>query len=260
MVKVTRNGASKIEENDEHEVFTLSQVKELLKIHESSLLNFFNNTVDRIEKKMEKKINVLQEKISLQEVSHKKEMDDLKKSLEFHQEVTEESMLKIKDKLESNVKKENMNSHSTMSEKMDELEDRSRRNNLRFSNIEEDSDETWLVSENKIRSTLENLGVENVNEMIIERAHRTGKFYEGKQRVIVAKFLNYKDKELVMNKYIEKRYWLTKFYINEDFSAGTVALRKDLFKKAKVLRDAGNYARVNYRSLIVKKNDTQFQN
>ena len=35
----------------------------------------------------------------------------------------------------------------------------------------------------------------------------------------------------------------------------TVAIRKNLFKEAKTLREAGHYAKVSYKSLIIKRSD-----
>ena len=46
----------------------------------------------------------------------------------------------------------------------------------------------------------EELGLET-DEITIERAHKIGKKEEGKRRTIITKFLNYKQREKVLNKY-----------------------------------------------------------
>ena len=52
------------------------------------------------------------------------------------------------------------------------LEDRSRRDNLRFDGIEEWEEESWLDTEQNLKDTLSDiLGIQNVK---IERAHRVG--------------------------------------------------------------------------------------
>ena len=58
--------------------------------------------------------------------------------------------------------------------KLADLEDRSHRNNLGFDGFEEETNETWEESEIKITDFVkEKLGIEE--EILIERAHRTGK-------------------------------------------------------------------------------------
>ena len=78
-----------------------------------------------------------------------------------------------------------------MKEQIAELEDRHRRNNLRFMSIKEKSgaeSETWEESEAKVKVfPQEKLGSET-DEITIERAHRIGKKEEGKRRTIIAKF------------------------------------------------------------------------
>ena len=82
--------------------------------------------------------------------------------------------------------------------------------------------ETWEKSEAKVKVFLqEKLGLET-DEITIERAHRIWKKEEGKRRTIIAKFLNYKQCEKVLNKYKELKLWEDQIYISEDFSEYTV--------------------------------------
>ena len=71
----------------------------------------------------------------------------------------------------------------------------------------------------------------------------------GKGRTI-AKFLNYKQRENVLNKYKELKLWEDQMYINEDFSECTVERRKILFKRAKVIRERDKFAKVVYNRLV----------
>jgi hypothetical protein len=89
-------------------------------------------------------------------------------------------------------------------------------------------------------------------EFVIERVHRVRSRNENsnRKRTIVAKFLNYKDRETILFKYRDLKLWKEEVYINEDFSDPTMVIRKELFKKAKELRAAGKYAKVHYKTLI----------
>ena len=120
-------------------------------------------------------------------------------------------MAEEKRKLET----DNMNNEKTqkliqqnteMKEQIAGLGDIDRRNNLRFMGIKEKSvveSETWEESKIKVKVfEQEKLGLEP-DEITIERAHRIGKKEEGKRRTIITKFLNYKQREKVLNKYKE---------------------------------------------------------
>ena len=84
-----------------------------------------------------------------------------------------------------------------------ELENRHGRNYLRFMGNKEKSGvetEAWEESEAKMTVFVqEKLGLET-DKLTIERAHRTGKKEEERRRTIIAKFLNYKQHEKVLNK------------------------------------------------------------
>ncbi|XP_065667791.1 uncharacterized protein LOC136088065 [Hydra vulgaris] len=124
-----------------------------------------------------------------------------------------------------------------MINKLAELEDRSRRNNLRFCGIEEIENESWEDSENKVREFLNNKFQLRGN-FEIEKAHRVGKKLpenNKKSRSIVVRFLNYKDKATILRKYTTMKLWTQKVYINEDYSDHTLELRKKLLNEAKDL-------------------------
>ena len=140
-----------------------------------------------------------------------------------------------------------------MKEQIAELEDRHRRNNLRFMSVKEKpgvESETWEKSEPKVKVFLqEKLGLKT-DEVTIERAHRSGKREERKRRTIIAKFLNYKQRDKVLNKYKELKLWEDQIYINEDFSEYTVGERRTLFKRVKEIREREEFAKVVYNRLV----------
>ena len=234
------------------ETFSFTQVRELMKLHEETIMNFFNGAIER----MEKKITTLVE----ENVLVKKELADLKESVQFHSDMVEEKTKQVERQIIDY--KENTVIPQVDSKEMDkrlaELEDRSRRNNLRFDGLLEDEKETWKDSENKVKHILQNELDFNPDEVIIERAHRSGKIFRDDggrnwKRTIVVRFLNYKDKDQVLAKFRDKKLWNRDIFVNEDFSDYTLEVRKELFKKAKVARERGLYAKVVYNKLITHK-------
>ncbi|XP_065684358.1 uncharacterized protein LOC136096721 [Hydra vulgaris] len=179
--------------------FTVSQIKELLELHESTLLKIFNDKFEKIENKLIR----MQENTTL-----KNEISELKKSAEFINEKYEKILNEVNDSKKkastSSLNKTSIDlehSNNIIKDKLAELEERSRRNNLRFNGIQESENETLEESEKKIHEN-SRLGINN--NIIIERANRTGKLDYGgkmKNRTIVVKFLNYKDKQTIMENY-----------------------------------------------------------
>ena len=236
------------------EVFTFVQVRELVKMHEETLMNFFNGAIDRMDAKVSK---LIEENTIL-----KKEMSDLKVSMQFHSDLVEEKTKQVEEKTKEveekidkcNIKENLQINERELAEKVAELEDRSRRNNLSFDGIIEEEKETWEESEKIVKKILKkelDLDPEGIE---FERVHRSGTvFVEGvrnQKRTIVAKFLNFKDKEKVLKQFKEKKLWNKKLFINENFFEATIELRKSLFKRAKVLRERGLFAKVIYNKLI----------
>ena len=83
--------------------------------------------------------------------------------------------MRARDRIEEDIKLIE-HKHQQLEEKISELEDRSRWNNLRFSGFTEKAEgaEMREESENLIREFIEeNLGMES-KDIAIERAHRTG--------------------------------------------------------------------------------------
>ena len=82
---------------------------------------------------------------------------------------------------------------------MGDLEDRSRRDNLRVHGLKEVDSETWKKTEEILQQMIRDvLELEGIN---IERAHRVGNKSNEKNapRTIVAKFSSYKDKQAILS-------------------------------------------------------------
>ena len=214
-------------------------------------MKFFTSSIERVENKIER--------LSNENTLLKQEVESLKASADFQNKWFEEAKrdleeMRAKDPIEEDIKLIEQK-HQQLEEKISELEDRSRRNNLRFSGFTEKAEgaETWEESENLIREFIErNLEMER-KDITIERAHRTGSKINGKKRAIIVKFLNYKDKDAILNQYRQKQLWKDNIYVNEDYSERTADLRKQLFEQAKEIRQSGKSAKAVYKKLVVSR-------
>ena len=95
---------------------------------------------------------------------------DLKEGLTVNQDLVEEKLNTLKSQLKV-MQREVSENKAELKEQLRIQEDRSRRNNIRVDGIEEDENETWENTENKLRSFLYNK-LDITNELFIERAHR----------------------------------------------------------------------------------------
>ena len=144
--------------------------------------------------------------------------------------------------------------------KLVELEDCSRRCNLRIDGVKETSNETWEKCEEHLETLFKDeLGIEE--NVIIERAHRTKSSPESrrsKPRSIFCKFHNYKDKVKVLQN--AKNLKGTNISINEDFSQETLAYRKELWKEMNQLRSEGKITYLNYRTSVCRERNDSYNN
>ena len=128
-----------------------------------------------------------------------KDINDLKESLELSQNEYDDKFKNMGDKIQKleekiNQMKEELHVIQTTKQSwaietdanLIDLEDRSRRNNLRFEGIKQHENESWEDCENKIYDLLENKLEMNTENVVIERAHRTGKKNKNRSQPIVA--------------------------------------------------------------------------
>nr|XP_037276014.1 uncharacterized protein LOC119168726 [Rhipicephalus microplus] len=123
------------------------------------------------------------------------------------------------------------NQLSKITNRCDEAENRLRRSNLLFFGIEDDPNENWAVSEDKIvKFCSDHLGT-SISSPQLERVHRLGRFNTDRRRPIIVKFTFFKDKEQILSK--SRKLKGTNFYIREDFSMKTRQARQKLLEFAK---------------------------
>ena len=131
----------------------LKLMKELLKQQDSTLKVFLSAYMDSVNIRIDILI---------------KDVQSVQSSLEFTQAQVEElitSDLRVK---ELKVQIEDLGN------KLDDRQNRSRRNNLCFEGIPESPNETWQESESKIKHLISSHMPEVGTDFVVERAHRVG--------------------------------------------------------------------------------------
>ena len=140
------------------------------------------------------------------------------------------------------VLQELLHERNRMKDKLDDLESRSRRNNLRIYGIPEDTETTSVLSfvEEWLRTEL---SIER--DLQIQRAHRAlakKPKAEEPPRSLVVNFLQYTEKELVLSKAWKKKNITlgdNRIYFDHDYSAGVLQKRKAYANVKKVLKNQG---------------------
>ena len=183
-----------------------------------------------------------------------KETVDLKISLETSQEIFEKKFQKVNDNLSKQKQKhkEDINElwkdNDQLCERLRDLEDRSRRDNLRIDGRAEVENETWEQTEEILRNLFkEKLELENIS---VERAHRVGNKGKNNKRAIVLKLASFKDKLKIISEALELKG--TNISINEDYSKETLEIRKEKWKEVKELRKNGTYAILVNGKVVIK--------
>ena len=198
-------------------------------------------------------------KLTMQEIHGlKNEVNDLRKSLEFTQNNLEEkvdNVEKIMEQLESDILEiyEYQVDPKYVQDKLTELEDRSRRNNIRIDGIKETKGETWNDCEEKVHDMFaQKLGLDGIE---IERAHRVKRNSRdsntNRPRTIAVKLLRFKDKTKILQN--ANKLKGQNIFVNNDFGKATLELRKDLMVEVKRLRELGKIAYLNYTTIVSRE-------
>ena len=200
-------------------------------------------------------------KSSKQQIAElKKEINELRQSIEHTEKVLQDKGARVEENLghvESRVQEmyDYQLDPAFIKDKLIDLEDRSRRNNLRADSIKERPNETWEDCENELHTLFkDSLGIKE--ELVIERAHRvkTDKSKKGNTpRTIVCRILDYKEKVKTLRN--AKKLKGKNIFINEDFYQATLDYRKELWKEVKRLREEGKIGYLQYRSIVVNRKD-----
>lgn len=113
-----------------------------------------------------------------------------------------------------------------LEEKIDRLEQYSRRNNVRLFGIQEMDNEN--VEEKVISIFKSKLNI-NIRAEDIDRMHRTGKKVANQHRPIIIKFISYRTKQLVLSN--KKKFKGTGYGLQEDLTAKRLIYFKEVQRK-----------------------------
>lgn len=145
--------------------------------------------------------------------------------------------------------------YSVLEKRCDYLESQSRRNNLVFHGFEENDNETWEDCETKIKTYMSSDLEIDPDNVEIERAHRLGRG-TNRPRPIIAKFLNFKDKQRIQNRIKEKltgneEEWENPHRVSEDYTQGVRDQRKALTPYLRNARAADKRAYISFNKLVI---------
>ena len=135
--------------------------------------------------------------------------------------------------------------------KLDDLENRSKRNNLCSEGFPESPNETWQESESKVKHLISSHMPEVGTDFVIERrAVRTRS--DSKPRKIVARFLYYKVREAVFK--AKRKLHGTNRFVHEDYCDRVIKKRTELMPKLKEARRKNQRAFLRFDKLVIYDN------
>ncbi|XP_065668151.1 uncharacterized protein LOC136088374 [Hydra vulgaris] len=236
----------------------LKETEKLLKEQESNFAKITCANMKIITERLEKiESDLNKDKIKIKGML--KDISELKESIDFQEEISMKRISETNKRIDEVKKLYNektlldSNNESNflkdIKKKLVDLENRSRRNNLRIDGVKELPDESWEDS-TKIVKKIFSEKLQINKEIIIERAHRSGSIKSGKERSIVLKLLNFNDKKLILLN--SKKLRGTGVFINEDFAKETMEKRKKLWDEVIKWIKEGKYAILKFDSIFCK--------
>lgn len=189
-------------------------------------------------------------------------VDDLRKSLEFTQGEVDNLRTEVK-KLEKekaadktiiqDLRKQCHTANENceiLEDRCDYLEDYSRRNNVHITGMEErPGGETWEQTAEHVQNMLADKM--QLPDIILERAHRVGQRSEQRARPVVARFLRFSDRELVMRN--AKKLKGTNIFINDDLCPASQEKRRLQLPQLQQARREGKIAYFRHTKLVIRE-------
>lgn len=139
--------------------------------------------------------------------------------------------------------------NALLQSRIDELEDRSRRDNLLFYGLP-DSKETWQQTE-RIFTTILNEVIPSLPSGWIKQAHRIRSLFLNKCHPVIAKFLNFKVKEQILS--VFKHFKRKNIVLYEYFCPATHIAWKKLTELAKNQPGSPPFL-LSHKKLTINKN------
>ena len=137
-----------------------------------------------------------------------------------------------------------------LQQKVIELEDRQRRDNLVIEGISDSERESKKECESKARNFMRNdLKINGANQLVLGRVHRMGRYNANKCRPTIVKFDRFKERERVWNK---RKAAPEGTRLKENFSKETEKSRSKLFPIMFAARKKNYFAKVDGNKLIIR--------
>ncbi|XP_078797787.1 uncharacterized protein LOC144989360 [Oryzias latipes] len=204
---------------------------------------------------IDKKLSSLDGRLNLLEILHR-EFQGLRESLEFSQQQVRE-LAAENQALRESVKTLSSDTaclseeNRSIKESLLDLQSRSMRDNLVIAGVPEEAGEDPEATVKRFMEAHLKLPKEEVQKIAFRRVHRLGgrRSNNQRRRPIVAKFDNYKQKEMVKGRGRELRG--THFSVNDQFPVEILRRRKILFPLRKKHLANGSRAVVSVDKLFV---------
>lgn len=228
------------------EFVSMATLREMMQMQERMFKTMFESVLSSVNTRIDEVVKSVAElRASLQ--YSQRDIDDFMKSTG--------ELAMIEDELDDI--QHTLDKHE---DKMEYLENQSRRNNIRIDGITEVGNETWLDTETKAKQILkEKLNLDCEPE--IERAHRVGpkprttvpNVADGlrtRLRTIVCRLRDWKQKEGILR--AARQTKPSGLFVSEDLAAETLDKRSSQLDKLKEAKRAGKIAYFVLDRLIVK--------
>ncbi len=178
-------------------------------------------TLNERNKSIEKKMEELREEVQKgNETSANKQIDDLKEQINF-----------LQCKLFNQADRNKIDS-TTTKQKLDDMEQESKMNNLRISGMPEEEDEILKIKVLSIAN--EKLNLPSITEDDIDVCYRLGKEKDSKTRDVLVRFTNREKRNLMYKCRRNMPRESPSIYVNEDLTQ----LRNKLFYDARLKKKA----------------------
>ncbi len=229
----------------------------------SSLDNFKTKCFEPFKKEVLERVEKIEQDVNQFPQKLEKLESDFKDALDFNS-----NDLKDMDKKVCELQKDNKALHEQVGQlnamilkqnkeklilknKIIDIEDRQRRDNLVLEGISDSSGETSQVCESKARKFMKDeLKIQNAGKVVIGRVHRLGTYKQNHTRPTIVKFDLYKQRNAVWNgrKNLPQN---SKMGVKENFSKETEKARAQLTPILKIARKKGYFAKLECNRLII---------
>lgn len=201
-------------------------------------------------------MNIVTEQLSARIKSLENTVAELTRSLEFTQAEAVDLKSYIKELKKTNSEQSKIIGNyevkvNELEHKVNYQEDYNRRKNLRFSGVQEPTNETWEQTAKRVTEILEEkLDLTSVQ---IDRAHRVGPRTTTRPRVIVVRFDKYADRETVLRN--ARKLKGSGIFINEDLCPASQEKKNQQLPTLQRARLEGKIAYFRHTKLVIKERE-----